>query len=68
MAKATKIERPYTVKEVAMLLRICPEMVRKHLVAGEIKGTKIGARWFIPSDEVKRICIANYEENKNENH
>lgn len=68
MAKTTKIERPYTVKEMANLLRICPEMVRKHLVAGEIKGTKIGARWFIPFDEVERICIANYKENKNENH
>ena len=51
-----KIEVPYKIHELAILLRKSDDGVRKLLQRGDIKGVKVGRQWRIPYDEVCRIC------------
>jgi excisionase family DNA binding protein len=60
MSTATAPQPSYTVEEVADLLRVVPETVRKHLRNGTIRGTKIPgnrghARWRISPQELRRL-------------
>ena len=53
----------YTVEEVANRLKISIRTVKTLLYRGEIKGIKLGNRWRIPSNELRRIlaCVINTE-------
>lgn len=41
-----------TVKEVALILEIHPVSVYRLLEKGELKGKKIGRKWFILEDDI----------------
>lgn len=45
----------YTVPEVAKLLNMTPQSVRKYLNEGKIKGTKAGVRWVISEENIKEF-------------
>ncbi len=45
----------YTPKEAAKILRCCDRTIKNKLNSGEYKGFKIGNRWRISQDELKRI-------------
>lgn len=45
----------FTVEEVAEVIRILPEAVRRKIRAGEIRAFKIGRRWLIRHDEMQRL-------------
>jgi len=43
----------YTVEEVAGLLKVAPQTVRRYLVAGKMKGFKIGKDWRITESDLQ---------------
>lgn len=45
----------YSVKQVAQILRVNPETVKRMIYRNEIRAVKIGTRWRITEDEVKRV-------------
>ncbi|QXU78859.1 helix-turn-helix domain-containing protein [Staphylococcus epidermidis] len=45
----------YTVNEVAQLLDMNIRTVRKYIKIGEIKASKIGRKYIITSDNVKKF-------------
>lgn len=44
----------YTVKEVAEILKVVEETVRKKLRSGEIKGIRPGLCWMIPEKSIQK--------------
>lgn len=61
VADRPALEAPYTVKEVAELLRVTEPTIRDWLRDGKIRGTRIGGRdrrtyrWRVPRAEVERL-------------
>ncbi len=49
------MKETYNVEEVAEFLAVHKETVKKFIREGRIKGVKLGTRWRITGDEVKRI-------------
>lgn len=45
----------YTTEEVANILRLHIKTVEKKTRENEIKGVKVGKRWLISEEEVKRL-------------
>jgi excisionase family DNA binding protein len=45
----------YSVDETARILEICSETVRKHLREDKIKGRKIGRRWLVKGQEIRKF-------------
>lgn len=45
----------YTVEQVAKILQMHPETIRRNLKAGTIKGFKINQQWRISEDEIERM-------------
>lgn len=48
-------EEIYTVKEIASVLKVSEETIRRHIRYGNIKAIKIGYDWRIHSDERERL-------------
>jgi len=51
----TEIEKLYTTKEVAKILKLHQITVNKFLILGRIKGIKIGNRWRVKESELRRF-------------
>lgn len=51
----TPPRRAYLVEEFAQLTGMKPDHVRRSIHKGEIKATKIGALYFISSNELERL-------------
>ena len=47
--------RTYTIKEITGILKMDPSNIRKYLRQGKIKGVKIGKKWLITEEELKRV-------------
>lgn len=45
----------YSVDETARILEICSGTVRKHLRERKIRGKKIGRRWLVKGEEIRRF-------------
>ncbi len=43
-----------TVREAAELLRVSPTRVRHLIYFGQLKAEKVGPRWLLPKDEMRR--------------
>jgi excisionase family DNA binding protein len=48
-------ERTHTVDELADYLRVSPQVVRRWIREGRIRGLQAGRVWRIPPDEYERI-------------
>lgn len=44
-----------TTREVAKLLRISDETVRRQIRTGKIRAVKVGKQWLVPGAELNRI-------------
>lgn len=49
----------YTVKEVADLLKLNPETIKRMIRRGDLKGKKIANSWRVPREEVERLLNEN---------
>lgn len=45
----------YSAKELAEIVEVDPQTVRRWIRDGEVKAHKIGRKWFITEEEFKRI-------------
>lgn len=45
----------YDVKELAEILKLYPVTVRLYIKTGRLKGQKVGARWYVTDENVKRF-------------
>lgn len=55
----------YTVKEVAEMLSVHPETIRRHLLSGKLKGYKVGKDWRVEETAIREFLTGgNKEENK----
>lgn len=45
-----------TVEMVCCLLFLNEKVVQRKLAAGELKGTKIGGKWIIPKEPLRKLC------------
>lgn len=48
------MEKAYTVKEVAALLRISTATVYRHIENGELDFVRIGKRWRMPAHQLEK--------------
>ena len=55
MAPKLKKKRIYTVHEFAEELGVPQSSVRRWLKNGNLRGTKMGKKWLIPSSEIDRL-------------
>jgi excisionase family DNA binding protein len=55
-----------SIEQVAMQVQVHTNTIRRMLLAGSIKGVRIGRTWRIPRSEVLRICGEPAEENVRE--
>lgn len=51
------MDKNYTVEEVAEILRLHPESVRRKIRKGEIKSIKTGRKHLITQSEVDRLLM-----------
>lgn len=49
-----KLDAVITPQDVSRLLRISLETVFKHLRSGEISGAKIGNKWYIDKEKLRK--------------
>lgn len=52
---STETTEVMTIEEVAPILRVHPETVRRRLVEKKIYGFQVGTAWRIPAEEVERL-------------
>ena len=45
----------FTIKEVALILKVTEMTVFRHIHSGKIKAIKVGKSWRINESEIKRI-------------
>lgn len=45
----------YTVEEIAEILKLDAETIRRYLVKGNLKGSKIGRSWRITEEDLKEF-------------
>ena len=45
----------YTVEEIAEILKLDAETIRRYLVKGDLKGAKIGRSWRVTKDELDQF-------------
>lgn len=49
------IEEPISVKDFAKMVRKCTKCIRDNVIAGKIKGVKIGGKWYVDKKELDRF-------------
>ena len=49
--------RLFVVREVAAMLRVCPETIKRRLRVGEIAGIWAGWGWRVSAAEVERLMV-----------
>ena len=55
----------YTVNEVAEMLSVHPETIRRNLKSGKLKGHKVGKDWRVEESAIRQFLTGeNEEENK----
>ena len=55
----------YTVNEVAEMLSVHPETIRRNLKSGKLKGNKVGKDWRVEESAIRQFLTGeNKEENK----
>jgi excisionase family DNA binding protein len=54
MEVISEIRPPYSTKEVAKLLRISEQTIRKEIRAGHFPGIKCGRKWLVPRGQLER--------------
>lgn len=54
--------KTYTIPEVAEMLSVSVESVRRFLKRGTLKGSKIGGQWRVTDEQIKEF----YDKNSNE--
>lgn len=45
----------YTVPEISKLFQITPQSVRKYLKEGRIKGQKVGTKWLVSEEAIRKF-------------
>jgi len=55
MTPMPKDKKIFTVLEFAEELGIPPSSIRRWLTNGNLRGTKMGKKWLIPSSEINRL-------------
>ncbi len=45
-----------TVEMVCGLLYLNEKVIQRKLAAGELQGTKIGGKWIIPKEPLRKLC------------
>ena len=58
--------KTYTIKEITGILKMDPSNIRRYLREGKIKGVKIGKKWLITEEELKRVLSEGVREPKKE--
>lgn len=54
-SKEVNMAESLTTREVAKLLRISDETVRRQIRTGKIRAVKVGKQWLVPGAELNRI-------------
>ena len=54
--------RVLLVEEVAQLLRVSPDSVRRQLADGHLPGVKVGGAWRIPADRLDAYLNGDLDE------
>lgn len=49
----------YTVDESTKILNVSYQTVRTYIKTGLLKAQKIGRRWYIPEDSIKKLAFGN---------
>jgi len=57
-------EKIYTVEEVAEMLHFQPNTIRNWLVAGKLRGIKVGWQWRIRESDLQEFVKENTEQAK----
>lgn len=45
----------YTVPEISKLFQLSPQSVRRYLKEGRIKGQKVGTKWLVSEEAIKKF-------------
>lgn len=45
----------YTVEEIAEILKLDAETIRRYLVKGDLKGSKIGRSWRVTQEDLEEF-------------
>lgn len=45
----------YNIKELSDILRTTPQTIRKYLNEGRLKGNKIGGKWLVTEEALKKF-------------
>ena len=53
------MENVYTPAEVADILKVSVETVKRHLREGTLKGFKVGTRWRVKESDLKEFMRTN---------
>ena len=47
----------YDVPQLSQKLRVAPKTVRSYLASGRLRGRKVGKRWLIAEDALRRFLM-----------
>lgn len=50
------IEEPMTIKEFAKTVRKCDKCIRDNVRSGNLKGAKIGGKWYVDKKELEKFA------------
>jgi len=56
----------YTVNEVAEMLSVHPETIRRNLKSGKLKGHKVGKDWRVEESAIRQFLTGDGREDKKE--
>ena len=54
----------YDVPQLSEMLKVSEKAVRSYLIAGRLKGRKVGKRWLVHEDAVKQFLNVRQEHEK----
>lgn len=50
-------KRIYTINEAGEILNLSYHTVRKYILNGRLKGQKVGAKWYVTDESIKRFAF-----------
>ena len=59
--KGGKKMKTYTIEEVAKILKLSTESIRRYLKSGTLKGSRLGRQWRISEEDLNKF----FENNSN---